>query len=397
MYSVQLPKSKSILNRCLILSALTQRAHQYLPPDHQLPNDVVVMKRLLYDNVSNEYNVEDAGSVFRFLTAFLSIQEGTHRIYGTQKLNERPIQPLVKALQTLGCNIESEHKDGNAPLIIRGATIHGGDISLDAGLSSQFLSALMLIAPMLPNGLRIHLEKLTSSPYINITVECLRWFGAQVSQQANVIEINSGFSAQAKELTKDDIESDWSSAAFWYSLSAVTGKSFELRGLKEESVQGDKASIQLFEKLGIETQFTATGIIINKNASAQNAPEFNLVDCPDLGPALIVACALLKINAKFYGLKSLAYKESNRLLSLEIELEKLGVQFINANEAWELKSQDLQLKPIQLNTYLDHRMAMAFASAQAVYPEITIENPDCVSKSYPMFWVEFNRIFRNGK
>ncbi len=397
MYSVQLPKSKSILNRCLILSALTKYAPVYLPPDNELPNDVLVMKRLLFDNLTNEFNVEDAGTVFRFLTAYLSIQEGTHRIYGTQKLNERPIQPLVKALLALDGCIENENIDGNAPLIIRGTAIQGGDISLDAGMSSQFLSALMLIAPMLSNGLRIHLEKLTSSPYINITAECLRWFGARVSQQPHVIEIQTGWPDTAKALSIGDIESDWSSAAFWYSLSAVTGKAFELHGLKEESVQGDKACIHLFKSLGVVTQFTATGIIINKTEAAHIAPEFNLEDCPDIAPALVVACALLKMDARFNGLKSLAYKESNRLLSLELELKKLGVHFLNANETWELKTESLQLKPLQLNTYLDHRMAMAFASAQAVYPEITIENPDCVSKSYPMFWLEFNRIFRNGK
>ncbi|MCX6188231.1 MAG: hypothetical protein NTW54_01240 [Bacteroidetes bacterium] len=225
----------------------------YMPPDAQLPHDVLVMKQLLFENNSNIFNVEDAGTVFRFLTAYASITPGEHLLYGTDKLNSRPIKPLVDALRQLGAKIDYCNLEGEAPLKIGGLSLIGGEITLDASFSSQFASALMLIAPTLKLGLKINLSGVTSIPYIHLTQECLSYFGVKSSIRDNFVEVPYTPNFTQNSIAMQAIETDWSSAAFWYALCAVTGKSFRFENLSLKSIQGDIVCMELFRCLGVDT------------------------------------------------------------------------------------------------------------------------------------------------
>ena len=399
METVTLPLSKSILNRCLVLSALSKTSLGYMPPDAQLPHDVLVMKQLLFENNSNIFNVEDAGTVFRFLTAYASITPGEHLLYGTDKLNSRPIKPLVDALRQLGAKIDYCNLEGEAPLKIGGQSLIGGEITLDASFSSQFVSALMLIAPTLKLGLKINLSGVTSIPYIHLTQECLSYFGVKSSIRDNFVEVPYTPNFTQNSIAMQAIETDWSSAAFWYALCAVTGKSFRFENLSLKSIQGDIVCMELFRCLGVDTLLGEHEISIEKNNSGQDALAFNLQSCPDLAPALIIACALQNRNAKFYGLHTLQYKESSRAEALQLELKKLNINFFPDSDCWQLSSnaEFSNDKLLNLNckllTYNDHRLAMAFACVKAVNRNVEIEHDECVKKSYPFFWEEFFRIY----
>jgi 3-phosphoshikimate 1-carboxyvinyltransferase len=401
MENVQLPLSKSILNRLLLLSAISGTAVNYLPAESTLPNDVVVMKRLLFENDTNDFNVEDAGTVFRFLTSYLCIKEGIHLIYGTPKLNSRPIKPLVDALIALGADIVYAGAPGEAPLKITGKKLEGGEITINASLSSQFVSSLMLIASTFPKGLKIHLQNTTSLPYIHMTKKCLEYFGVESSFENEIINIK--YTPSLKPIKGImDIESDWSSAAFWYALCAVTHKSFCFTNLSLQSIQGDKVCVELFKKIGVVTSSFDDETRIEYKNKIENNLEFHLEDCPDIAPALIVACALQNKRAVFYGLHTLQRKESNRVEALQTELKKLNIEFTGSGDHWILIPDNLL--PIKeasafsfvLNTYNDHRLAMAFACVKALNNKIEIENMECVKKSYPMFWEEYFRVMGNG-
>lgn len=395
MENIELPLSKSILNRCLILSAISKEKLNHLPANNHLPNDVIVMKRLLFENETSNYDVEDAGTVFRFLTAYLSNIKGSHLLYGTPKLNSRPITPLIEALKSLGAEIYSTTIPNEAPLKIEGRQLIGGEITLDASASSQFVSALMLIAPTFRDGLTINLKNATSFPYISITNECLGYFGVKTEITKTQVRVFTTPKFVINEDALMHIETDWSSAAFWYALSAVAGKSFSFKNLSLNSIQGDKLAAQLFTKLGIITHENEDGIYIECKPITNSILEFDLQDCPDLAPALIVACGIKKIEAKFYGLHTLQFKESNRVLALQQELNKLHINFTEINEYWQLISNYDARINATLNTHDDHRLAMAFACVKALNPEIEIMNPACVKKSNPMFWTDFYRVFPN--
>ncbi len=398
MKVIQLPISKSIANRCLVLTALSGERPDYLninkasAGSQNIANDVLVMHRLLFSNNSNEYDVEDAGTVFRFLTSYLAIKDGNHRIYGTPKLNSRPIQSLVDALIILGADITYANIQGQAPLKISGKKIPGGEIQIDASLSSQFVSSLMLIAPTLASGLKIHLQNASSLPYIALSKKCLEYFGVATVLEKETIAIPYS-PEMGLRIAKFTIEKDWSSAAFWYALCAVTGKAFSFPDLKTESIQGDKVCAVIFQRIGVQTTVDTHGIRINRNGSIENNLEFHLQDCPDIAPALIVACGLKKLNARFYGLYTLAFKESSRVEALQTELKKIGIEFTKEAEHWILiPKPELNLQsPLVMHTYNDHRLAMAFACVKAMNKDIEIENPDCVRKSYPGFWEEYDR------
>lgn len=393
MEIIELPLSKSILNRCLILSAISKEKLNHLPSNNLLPNDVIVMKRLLFENETSNYDVEDAGTVFRFLTAYLSNVEGSHLIYGTPKLNSRPITPLIDALRKLNAEIYSTTIPNEAPLKIEGRQLIGGEITLDASASSQFVSALMLIAPTFRDGLTINLKNATSFPYIVITNECLGYFGVRTEITKTHIKVFATPKFVINEYALMHIETDWSSAAFWYALCAISGKSFAFKNLYLNSIQGDKVAAQLFAKLGITTHENEDGVYIECNQVSNYILEFDLQDCPDLAPALIIACGIKKIEAKFFGLHTLQFKESNRVLALKQELHKLQISFTEINEYWHLISNYDARINATLNTHDDHRLAMAFACFKAKNNRIEITNPACVKKSNPRFWSDFYRVF----
>lgn len=392
VHEIQLPISKSIANRYLLLSALGGTAPVPLPHDALLPNDVLVMRRLLSQKDTENYNVHDAGTVFRFLTAYLSVQPGTHRLSGTETLNKRPIAPLVNALRSLGASVTYASAEGEAPLIIEGRILTGGSITADASISSQFVSALMLIAPTLAQGLRLYLPgRVSSRTYITLTQKCLLDYGVQVQTDEQCIYIPP----QKIQSCNTPVEHDWSSAAFWYALCAITGRSFSLPGLNTGSMQADAQTPHFFDQLGVQTRQTPLGIEISRAHEIEKDLAFDLSGQPDMAPALIVACAALGLKATFTGLHTLAFKESDRTLALQQELKKLNIHFTREAEVWKLDATGVQWQAAELHTYNDHRLAMAFMCFTALHPGISIENPECVAKSYPRFIHHFNTVFLN--
>ncbi len=398
MQQIQIPVSKSILNRFLVLSALSD--NEINLPETQLPNDVVVMHRLLFKHSGNTYNVEDAGTVFRFLTAYLSITSGEYVLSGTSTLNARPIKPLVDVLLDLGADIIYLEKEYQAPLKIKGKKIKGGEVTIDGALSSQFISALMLIAPTFDDGLKLRMLNPTSIPYLKLTQSCLHSFGIRVQVEGNWIQVDPGQHFIKDDSALENVEGDWSSAAFWYALCTITKKSFSFQNLKLDSAQGDRSCASLFAKLGVETSESNNGISIRYTAVKSSVAEFNLADSPDLAPALVVACALLQFNAKFYGLETLKNKESNRTAVLQSELLKLGVAFQSHFNYWNLETAGLVSKidaeVLILEAFNDHRIAMAFAAILTKYHNVVINEFECVVKSYPFFWNEFEEAFHRS-
>ena len=392
LHEIQLPISKSIANRYLILAALGGAAPIALPPDDALPNDVRVMRSLLSQSGTHEYDVQDAGTVFRFITAYTTLLPGTHRVYGTPKLNQRPIAPLVDALKQIGARIAYESKPDEAPLIIEGHAPEGGNIITDASVSSQFVSALMLIAPALKYGITIHLQgRVSSWPYITLTQKCLHDFGLHADMSQTLIRIPP----QKISACTAPVEKDWSSAAFWYALCAVTGKSFRFPGLHADSVQADAKTPHFFSALGVATHTSDIGIEIHKSEPVDSHLAFDMTEQPDMAPALIVACAALRLKATFSGLHTLKFKESDRTKALEQELSRLDVHFTSNEGTWALDASALHLCDATLLTYNDHRLAMAFHCFKAMHAGIGIENPGCMVKSYPQFLDQFNTVFLN--
>lgn len=381
---IQLPASKSISNRALILNAL---ASGNTPPDNLSDcDDTFVMIRAL-TQMPETIDIMAAGTAMRFLTAYLSISSGTHLITGTQRMQQRPIQILVNALRELGANIEYAGQEGYPPLRIQGTKLTGNTLSLPGNVSSQYISALLMIAPLLPEGLRLNLTgTVISRPYINLTLQLMKDFGANadwISTQA--IQIMP----QPYKPVPYFIESDWSAASYWYQMAALAPNAeLELTGLFKHSYQGDSRGADLFTKLGIETVYTPNGVRLRKTDSRANRLEEDLADIPDLAQTFAVACCLLGVQFKFTGLQTLRIKETDRISALEVELRKLGYILRDEEDSilyWDGECCQPEAVPV-IKTYEDHRMAMAFAPAALRFPNLQIDEPQVVTKSYPAYW-----------
>jgi 3-phosphoshikimate 1-carboxyvinyltransferase len=384
-----LPVSKSIANRRLILSALGGFESAFLPPDDFLPNDVLVLKRLLASDDA-EFDAEDAGTAYRFMLAYLAGKPGMHYLTGSPRLLQRPIAPLVDALTTLGGLMMYEEKEGYGPLIINGMELYSHPLTVDSSLSSQFISALMLIAPTIPGGLTFHITKdIPSFPYVLMTAACLKLYGVETIMNENRILVREAALLPAEER----VEADWSSAAFWYALCAVTGKEFEFSTLKLDSIQGDKKAAIFFSSIGVQTTVSASRIKITNTGIVKENLSFDLKDHPDIAPPLITACALKKIDARFYGLENLKHKESDRTAILQRELKKTGVKFEENGDHWQLDTSELAVKEVSFNPENDHRIALSMACFKALETRVNIEDQDCVKKSYPKFWEDFKIVF----
>ncbi|MDR3652380.1 MAG: 3-phosphoshikimate 1-carboxyvinyltransferase [Paludibacter sp.] len=389
---ISLPASKSISNRALILNALS-----YSPYDIQNLSDcddTRVTVRVL-DSNDTTFNIGAAGTAMRFLTAFLSKTVGEWVITGSERMKQRPIKLLVDALNSLGARIEYIENDGFPPLRIFGSALMGGEIRLNGGVSSQYISALMMIAPYMQNGLKIILEgNIISIPYINMTMSMMNEFGVDVSFEKNVVEIKP----QTYKPVQYKIESDWSAASYWYEILSVAekGKIF-LKGLNQHSYQGDSKVADLFEQLGVKTEYTSEGVLLTATKNNVLKFEYDFIDQPDLAQTFAVTCCLKNIQFNFKGVQSLKIKETNRIEALINELAKLGYLLFEPTEgqlAWTGERCE-PFKEISISTYEDHRMAMAFAPAALKCP-ITIENPEVVSKSYPNFWEDLEQLAVNG-
>ena len=385
---IDLPASKSISNRALILDALA-----YSPYDIQNLSDCDDTQALVNALDSNEttFDIGAAGTTMRFLTAFLSKTLGEWIITGSERMKQRPIKLLVDGLNSLGARIEYVEKEGFPPLRIIGSALVGGEIHLNGSVSSQYISALMMIAPLMQDGLKIILDgKIISKPYINMTLQMMREYGVEVQFEDNVIHIEP----QEYQPIPYKVESDWSAASYWYEMLAFVGKGgIYLDGLTQDSFQGDSKVAELFAQLGVETTYLSDGVLLTPNKTITQKMEYNFTDQPDLAQTFAVTCCLKGIPFQFSGLQSLKIKETNRIAALTNELGKLGFVLIEPGEgmlAWDNERCETA-EIVSIATYDDHRMAMAFAPVALLRP-ISIENPQVVSKSYPNFWDDFEKI-----
>lgn len=382
--SVQLPASKSISNRALILNALS-----YSPYEIQNLSDcddTEVMVKALNSN-ARDFDIKAAGTAMRFLTAFLSKVVGEWTITGTERMKNRPIKILVDALNALGGKVEYMDREGYPPLRIFGSALQGGEISLSGGVSSQYISALLMIAPLMENGLTLSLEgNIISKPYIHLTLQLMELFGVKAEWNGQVIKVQP----QEYNPIRFTVESDWSAASYWYSMMALSKNAeIELSGLFKNSLQGDAAGAKLFAQLGVGTTFTDRGVILKRTGNLAKKLVYNFINEPDLAQTFVVTCVFLNIPFRFTGLQSLKIKETDRIVALKTELSKLGYILTDSNDSileWNGERCEPEDNPV-IATYEDHRMAMAFAPAALVRPEgIAIADPEVVTKSYPRYW-----------
>ena len=381
--------SKSESNRLLIIQALYPQIeiHNLSKSD----DSKVTLEGL--KSKKNVIDINHAGTAMRFLTAYFAIQP--HReiiLTGSNRMRERPIKLLVEALNSLGADITYEKEPGFPPLIIRGKEISINRVSLPANISSQYISALMLVAPALKNGLKIDLiGETTSFPYIKMTQSIMDQLGFETAFDGNQISIKS---ASSININHWKIESDWSSASYFYSIVALADRSeISLKSFFEESKQGDAALTEIYEKFGVKTTHSNGKIILSKITDF-NPPNFitlNLKNTPDLAQTIAVTCLGLNIDCKLSGLHTLKIKETDRLTALKTEIEKLGGNVKITDRSLELLNTDKINENILIDTYNDHRMAMAFAPLGLRVP-ININNPKVVSKSYPDFWDDLQKI-----
>ena len=392
---ISVPSSKSISNRLLILREISGK--KLTINDLSNANDTKILK-LILDNLDNSdvhnLNVDNAGTVFRFLTAYLSTRPGKYILSGDDRLKQRPIIPLVNSLKKLGANISFIYKFASVPLYIEGKELNGGSVEIDCSLSSQFASALMLIAPVLHKGLKLSIIKPTSKKYIELTFNLLKKLGIPAQQLSNNKLFIPKHSIQPQTIT---VEKDWSAATFWYAFASLAKQAnILLKNLDLNSIQGDKFVSNIYEKLGVTSTQLPEGVLITKTAKPQiHHFKADMGDYPDLAIPLIVNLILLNIKFTITGLSNLHYKESDRILALKTELQKIGIKLI------ELKNSELTWvgklnipKNIKFNPHNDHRIAMAL-SQLSMYENIQIDEPETVNKSYPDFWQNLENLYFN--
>lgn len=387
--TIQLPASKSISNRALIINAL---AESNCTPDNLSDCDDtrVMIKALTQDEET--IDIMAAGTAMRFLTAYLSVTPGERIITGTTRMQQRPIQILVNALRELGAEINYINNEGFPPLRIKGTELKGNEITLKGNVSSQYTSALLMIAPALKNGLVLHLSgEIISRPYINLTLQLMQDFGAKAAWTSSD---SISVAPQPYTSIPFTVESDWSAASYWYQIAALSPKTeIELLGLFRNSYQGDSRGAEVFSRLGITTEFTTKGVKLKKTGKAPKRLEEDFIDIPDLAQTFVVTCALMNIPFRFTGLQSLKIKETDRIAALRNELKKLGYLIEEENDSvlmWNGERCEPEETPV-IATYEDHRMAMAFAPAIICHPTMQIADPQVVTKSYPGYWKDLKQ------
>ena len=395
---VKITGSKSETNRLLLLQALYPNL---ILENTSNSDDSEVMSRALNSQLTTHnselIDVHHAGTAMRFLTSFFAIQEGKEVVLtGSSRMKERPIKILVEALNQLGAEISYEENEGFPPIRIKGKKLTQNKVSLPANVSSQYISALLLIAPKLENGLELTLEgEITSVPYIKMTLALLNEIGVKTSFKNNVIKVNPKLNTQHPiSLT---IESDWSSASYWYSIVALSeiGIQISLSSYKENSLQGDSALVEIYQDFGVETTFNSDNSITISKERIHNSQltthNSQLNNSPDIAQTIAVTCFGLGMGCDLTGLHTLKIKETDRLEALKMELTKLGAEISVTNDSLYLKSSSAIKEKISISTYQDHRMAMAFAPLALKVP-IIIENAEVVSKSYPSFWEDLKSV-----
>jgi len=387
--NIQITGSKSETNRLLII--------QQLYPNLKIQNtsfsdDSVVLQQALKSD-ETEINIGHAGTAMRFLTAYFAIKENFEIVLtGSERMKIRPIKILVDALNFLGADIQYLEKEGYPPLKIIGKKLKDNFVEIEGNVSSQYISALLLIAPKLPNGLKLKFKgEVTSVPYIKMTLQLLANLAIKHQWENNVIIVDNQSFIKDKTIV---VESDWSSASYYYSLVALSPNSkIKLASYHQNSLQGDSKLAEIYKELGVKTTFK-NGTITLENTSIKakyTSLNLKLINTPDLAQTIVVTCFGLGIECNLTGLHTLKIKETDRLVALKTELEKLGGKVKITNNSIHLQPSAIIKEHIAIETYNDHRMAMAFAPLAIKVP-IQIENPQVVSKSYPTFWEDFYKI-----
>jgi 3-phosphoshikimate 1-carboxyvinyltransferase len=380
--------SKSETNRLLLLKALF--------PNITLANtsnsdDSEVMQKALLGN-EEIVDIHHAGTAMRFLTAYFAVNEGREVVLtGSSRMQERPIKVLVEALEQLGAQISYEKEAGYPPIRIKGQKITASKVNIPANVSSQYISALLLVAPKLENGIELTLEgEITSVPYIKMTLALLNDLDIQTSFEGNVITVHPKQEVETKEIT---VESDWSSASYFFSLAALSDEaSISLTSYKETSLQGDSALVAIYEQMGVTSHFEENKITLTKQSDfVYTDLNLELNNTPDIAQTIVVTCLGLGIGCHLTGLHTLKIKETDRLEALRIELTKLGANISVTNDSLTLVATTVINPNIKIATYKDHRMAMAFAPLALKVP-IIIEEAEVVSKSYPDFWNDLKKL-----
>ena len=388
--------SKSETNRLLLLQAL----YPEIKVENASNSDdsKVMLNALAITNhpssITQTIDVHHAGTAMRFLTAFFAIQEGREVVLtGSDRMKERPIKILVDALNQLGAEITYEEQQGFSPLKIKGKKLTKSKVSLSANVSSQYISALLLIAPKLENGLELNLEgEITSVSYIKMTLALLNEIGVKTSFENNTIKVSHHPSPIIQYPII--VESDWSSASYWYSIIALSeiGSQITLSSFKQNSLQGDSALVEIYKNFGVESVFNSNEITLHKVENLKPATlNLELNTCPDIAQTIAVTSFGLGISCNLTGLHTLKIKETDRLEALKTELTKLGATISITNNSLTLEPSENINSNVCISTYQDHRMAMAFAPLALKVP-IIIENAEVVSKSYPAFWEDVKQI-----
>lgn len=394
---VELPLSKSFINRLMVIDALAGKATPAYDPSLCGTDIQVLAKALTQPRVGATCNIDDAGTAMRFLTSFFAATPGCDAVVdGSERMRQRPIGPLVEALRSLGADITYTAAEGHAPLHIKGRRLKGGRVAVDASVSSQFVSALMLVAPYTEEGLTIQLEgDVKSAPYILLTAHIMKLRGADVAAEGREVRV------EPRPYNTLDIrpERDWSAAAFWAQLTAITAGFITMGGLDRESMQPDRRMLGIFSHLGVaesdgddddDDDDQRQEGDIELCGSPELSPRFihDFSDTPDLAQPALVACCMVGIPFRFTGLQTLRGKETDRIEALRSEMLKLGVMLTSDNEgelAWEGERRPITELPV-FDSHGDHRMAMSLAPVAAFMPGIVVNHAECVAKSYPGYW-----------
>lgn len=380
-----LPASKSLSNRALIISALSKESFKI--KNLSTSDDTQVLKSALLNLNNSSIDISAAGTAMRFLTALLSVIPGERVLTGSERMKQRPIHELVNILREFGAKIEYAEKEGYPPLKITGSKLHAKPVTIKGNISSQFISALLMIAPYLEGNFNLTIEKkILSKDYILMTIKLMQEFGVDVEWSGNKIKVNNG-SYEPKEII---IEGDWSSASYWFEIVSLSENAMiELTGLKRNSLQGDSVITELFKTLGVDSAFTNFGLRIKNIPTTCKFFEYDFSNCPDLAQTIAVTLVAKNIPFRLSGLDNLSIKETDRIRALVVEFEKLGIHILtesNNSISWSGNEKIIVPANHFVDTYEDHRMALAFAPLSIITKELEIKNPEVVSKSYPDYW-----------
>ena len=388
--TIYLNSSKSESNRLLIIKALSEK--EITIKNLSKANDSVLLKNLLESENLVVWDAQDAGTSFRFLTSFLAIKKEYVVLSGTERMKQRPVKVLVDALNKIGAEILYLENEGFPPIYVkRKINQVKNQLDIPGDISSQYISSLLLIAPLLEKGIEINIEEpFYSRPYVNMTLNLMNSFGIKSEVKGNKISIkNQEFSSGSYI-----VESDWSAASYWYSILSISDdiNNLTLQGLKKKSNQGDSVISELMKSFGVNTQYKEDGIVLTKIKLDTEEIELDFRDCPDLAQTILVVAAYHKIKLKVSGVESLKIKETDRLLAMKNELKKIGCDFYEEGNYWILEKRRREIDDeLSIDTYKDHRMAMAFAPL-ASKKSIIINDPDVVVKSYPTYWEDLKKV-----